>query len=709
MGHPLLETTRREGVVPLAWSGGTMQQDYLNLGDALSAVMVALMAGRPVRRVPFVSAMPRLVAVGTIGQNIARGEAWFWGTGCSNRARGTGGLARFSPDPGLTAHVHATRGPISAALLGGGRLTTGIFGDPVWLLPRFYRPEVEKRWDLGVIVHLSDLADRDYDCHPDPRHRRYDVPPDMAGSVRLINTVVPRTLDGMKARLDEILACRRIVSTSLHGMVFAESYGIPCLCFPPRREVGLAETPVRWDADLDLRMLDLYAGIGRKQLPVYSQPRAEVTDWRAVIDAVDKAWTPAAIDEEALIAAFPLDLDPLEAPAGGTVWDHPVLSAFPYHHDVAEVRRQDTIAERRHRVRAERDAKAMSVRLQEAAIPATLERPATPRLRLARTSEGTTALRLVWARPHPTSAFVNLGDALSPLIVSALSGLPILPAAFSEDSARLAAVGTIAHNLRGGEAHLWGCGLDAAMNPASPGTSWGAPTEGRLVVHAVRGPHTADALRRAGIPAPDIFGDPVYLLDRIFPLGDVEQTHDLGVILHLSEVDQSSLVPGAGRITAAKAEHCRYAIPEAFRDRVRLIDMFTEPDPASIEAKLREIASCRAILSTSLHGLVIADVYGVPNAWFGFSDRGLHSVDPTDPASKLDHRMRDLYAGMGLGSIEVVSTRRGAPADWDSLIGMARTLKARRPDVGPLLDAFPGPVAVGDNDCRWPLPIPLTL
>jgi hypothetical protein len=701
----LIEIARRDGAAPLAWAGGTTQQDYLNLGDALSAVMVSLLSGLPVRRVPFVSEAPRLVAVGTVGQNIAGGEAWFWGTGCSNRVRGGGGLIRFSPDPGLRAHVQATRGPISATLLGGGRLTTETWGDPVWLLPRFYRPRIEKRWDLGVIVHLSDLADRDFECHPDPRHRRYEIPAEFAGSVRLINTVTPRTVEGMKARLDEILSCRRIVSTSLHGMVFAESYGVPCLCFPPAGGgSGLTETPVRWDAPLDLRMLDLYAGIGRDRLPVYVQPRAAPTDWRAVMDAVDAAWIPAEIDEDALTAAFPLDLAPLQAPQGGDIWDHPTLRAFPYHHDVAEVRRADAAAARKARAAAAPAQAALRGRLDAGAIPATLDRPAPSRLRLGRDERGATGLRLAWARPPKGSAFVNLGDALSPVIVSALSGLPVLPAAFNEGGQRLAAVGTIGHALRGGEAHLWGCGLDVAVNPARPGAPWSAPKDGTLAVHALRGPHSAEAMRRAGVPAPEVFGDPVYLLDRLFPLEGVKKTHDLGVILHLTEVAPECLTPGSGRPTVARPEHRRYEIPAEFAGSVRLIDMFVEPTLPAFEAKLREIASCRAILSTSLHGLVLADVYGVPNAWFGFGERGLHQVDPANPDSRIDHRMRDLYAGMGVAAADVVATRRDTPSDWEAVIAMTAALSVRRPDMTALLAAFPGPLAVDPAATRWPLP-----
>src|SRR5699024_2844099 len=46
-------------------------------------------------------------------------------------------------------------------------------------------------------------------------------------------------------------------------------------------------------------------------------------------------------------------------------------------------------------------------------------------------------------------------------------------------------------------------------------------------------------------------------------------------------------------------------------DGVRVIDLETD----SIEDTLDAITSCEVIVSTSLHGLILADAYGIPNAW----------------------------------------------------------------------------------------------
>lgn len=342
----LAEHVRQTGKVPLSWAGSTMAMDYLNIGDALSAVMVALLAGHDIERVPSKSSSLRMACVGTIGHGFSGGEVWFWGTGCSawsNPSAPEAERLAFSVEHEKGFRVTATRGPYSEALLTGKpEGSVGVYGDPVWLLPRFYAPPVEKKWKLGVIVHLSELSDRAYEAHVKPELIRYKIPAHLADDVHLINTVTPISMEGMKERIDEIRACERIVSTSLHGMVFAESYGIPCLHFPTSGgKTGLASRSLEGACNMDPRVFDLYRGLRQTSLPVYTQPHGMETDWEALMAAIDESWREKPFDAQALIDAFPLDLNPLSAPEGRTIWDHPLLQALALQHDVRELKLAD--------------------------------------------------------------------------------------------------------------------------------------------------------------------------------------------------------------------------------------------------------------------------------------------------------------------------------------------------------------------------------
>ncbi|WP_276119163.1 polysaccharide pyruvyl transferase family protein [Pararhizobium qamdonense] len=346
--NPLARYARRHGKVPLSWAGSTSTMDYLNVGDALSAVMVALLSGRDIERIPSQSQSLRMACVGTIGHGFAGGEVWFWGTGASlweNPSAPVEDRRLFSVAGEKGFHVAATRGPYSEQLLTGRpEGSVGVYGDPVWLLPRFYNPAPVKKWKLGVIVHLSELSDRDPEPHIRPELLRYGIPEHLRGDIHLINTVTPIGMDPIKGKIDEILACERIVSTSLHGMVFAESYGIPCLHFPVHGpQNGLHSRDLGEGCDLDTRVIDLYRGLGLSKLPVYTQAHREPTNWEDLMAAIDRAWVEKAFDAEKLINAFPLDLEPLQAPQGKTIWDHPVLQALVLQHDVNELRRLDKL------------------------------------------------------------------------------------------------------------------------------------------------------------------------------------------------------------------------------------------------------------------------------------------------------------------------------------------------------------------------------
>jgi hypothetical protein len=334
---------RQTGAVPLAWAGATAAATYVNFGDALSPVIVALCTGLAVARLPFQSTAPRLAAVGTIGHGFAGGSVWLWGT-CSSLYRNPLVPAEqkelYVIPPATELHICATRGPISERILSGdGRLPApGIYGDPVWLLPHFHRPAPAKRWELGVILHLSDLTDRAFAVHFNPLHERYVIPPELAGSVRLINTVTPVDVPSLFAKVDEIRSCRRIVSTSLHGMVLAEAYRIPCLYFGVRGAPrGLGHVPPDLETGIDLRIVDFYGGLRMAQFPLYVQPRRERTDWAALIRAIDKAWQPAWLDEAALLDALPVRAQPVEVPEDRPVWDLPLLRGLALAHGPEEI------------------------------------------------------------------------------------------------------------------------------------------------------------------------------------------------------------------------------------------------------------------------------------------------------------------------------------------------------------------------------------
>jgi len=106
-----------------------------------------------------------------------------------------------------TAHILSVRGPLSAQGLRG----SFTLGDPGILANELVGPQ-EKQWDLGIVPHWEDddLVPRFTGIIPE----RY--------TCKVINPH-DEPLDILR----QIGACRRVVTSSLHGMITADAFGIP--------------------------------------------------------------------------------------------------------------------------------------------------------------------------------------------------------------------------------------------------------------------------------------------------------------------------------------------------------------------------------------------------------------------------------------------------------------------------------------------------
>jgi pyruvyltransferase len=180
----------------------------------------------------------------------------------------------------------------------------------------------------------------------------------------------------------------------------------------------------------------------------------------------------------------------------------------------------------------------------------------------------------------------NLGDAISPLIVRHLSGRPVVHAG-DRMRGKLVAVGSILNRARDGDV-VWGSGLISADS---------RPKGTRVLVTAVRGPRTAAIVRAIGIECPATYGDPGCLLPRLFARPqDVAPRYALGVIPHHRDQELVSFQDPA----------------------IRLLDIMAGP-----EAFLAALWECERVVSSSLHGIIFAEAYGIPAHWLEVSDRVL--------------------------------------------------------------------------------------
>ena len=193
-GKRVLKAILRRQTVPCLWSKSS------NWGDALTPHLVSLISGRQSRYEENPFCWKHLV----IGSIMERADAYsiVWGAG----------MIAADKRPGKPPHaICAVRGPLTREkLLASGISCPEVYGDPALLMPRFYNPRRTVKWKLGVIPHHADRQ------HPWIAQIRAEE------GLRVIDVCT-----GIEAFINEVLACERILSSSLHGLICADAYGVP--------------------------------------------------------------------------------------------------------------------------------------------------------------------------------------------------------------------------------------------------------------------------------------------------------------------------------------------------------------------------------------------------------------------------------------------------------------------------------------------------
>lgn len=115
-------------------------------------------------------------------------------------------------------------------------------------------------------------------------------------------------------------------------------------------------------------------------------------------------------------------------------------------------------------------------------------------------------------------------------------------------------------------------------------------------MHAVRGELTRkDVQEKLGWRVPAVFGDPALLLPEIFA-GKKADTGTVGVIPHHS--------------------HRQAVVRQHPAEGVKYIDVKWD-----LRTVIEEISSSSAIVATALHGIILAQAYGVPWVWLKIEDK----------------------------------------------------------------------------------------
>lgn len=185
-------------------------------------------------------------------------------------------------------------------------------------------------------------------------------------------------------------------------------------------------------------------------------------------------------------------------------------------------------------------------------------------------------IRIYWSDCGFT--WYNFGDFYSKVLVEKLSGRKTLRYNSPKD-AEIVCGGSIIQQLPYDyDGYIYGCGYIA---------DWYESSFQMAKISALRGKLTA---RRLGVDVP--LGDPLLLVEK----PDIEPKYELGILPHYVDAGDPDL----------------YRLARS-NDGILVIDICA-PDV------IERIASCKNIISSSLHGVVIADALDIPNQWTLFSE-----------------------------------------------------------------------------------------
>lgn len=185
----------------------------------------------------------------------------------------------------------------------------------------------------------------------------------------------------------------------------------------------------------------------------------------------------------------------------------------------------------------------------------------------------------------------NYGDLLSKYLIEKISGKtvkwvqPKKQPWYKLDKLNYLGVGSIIHHATR-DSVVWGSGIidkKQAIENAD--------------FRAVRGPETRKLLLGLGYQCPEVYGDPVLLLP-LYYHPKVEKKYRMGIVPHYVDFKEIKIF---------------------FKNKpeIKVIDLMTN----DVERTTREILECENILSTSLHGGIVAHAYGIPAVFAKIGNR----------------------------------------------------------------------------------------
>jgi len=180
-----------------------------NFGDQLNPIIIKNLFGKRIfhpQKIINIKNKPIYTAIGSILQNLNYNNLEVWGSGF---------ISEDSKIKKAPKKIHAVRGPLTRKLfIKQGIPCPDVYGDPGILVSKIYAPLTEKKYVLGIIPHYVDKGS-EIIRNLKSKYKDDILVIDIQGNWENV--------------IDDINRCEFIASSSLHGIITADSYNIPAL------------------------------------------------------------------------------------------------------------------------------------------------------------------------------------------------------------------------------------------------------------------------------------------------------------------------------------------------------------------------------------------------------------------------------------------------------------------------------------------------
>jgi pyruvyltransferase len=242
----IVDSFRTEGVVVRYWDFEP------NWGDSINEFIFSSVLGEKVYSANAIFNFRNREVITGIGSVLSGSLLNFsiWGSGYLSE----GHRLVNPPNTLLALRGELSRKKIKDAFA----MDTDILGDPGLLFSEYYNPNPLKKFKVGIIPHFKEEGDKIVNDI-----RSYYGPD--------INIISPR-LDIFEFA-NQVKMCEKILSSSLHGLVLAEAYGIPTA------RITISDKVIGGD----FKFIDYYSGVGIKYDKISSGSLHELWESRKIL------------------------------------------------------------------------------------------------------------------------------------------------------------------------------------------------------------------------------------------------------------------------------------------------------------------------------------------------------------------------------------------------------------------------------------------